>query len=113
MQQPSHGCTACVPLPAAAQKLQLLTAAGHDRGLYYWTTAAMEWEPQIEALWHMLGGPRLTNADKRKALTVGGAFFTCRRTEATVAYCCGARPRSILLDPPYPTLFFSFYFTTP
>ena len=23
--------------PAAAQKLQLLTAAGHDRGLYYWT----------------------------------------------------------------------------
>jgi hypothetical protein len=37
VQQPSHGCTACVPLPAAAQKLQLLTAAGHDRGLYYWT----------------------------------------------------------------------------
>eukprot|EP01047_Picozoa_sp_COSAG01_P005971 COSAG01_NODE_212_length_21797_cov_14.197806_6_plen_97_part_00 len=26
VQQPSHGCTACVPLPAAAQKLQLLTA---------------------------------------------------------------------------------------
>ena len=76
MQQTSHGCTACVPLPAAAQKLRLLTAAGHDRGLYYWTVAAMEWEPQIEALWHMLGGARLTNADKRKALTVGGAFFT-------------------------------------
>jgi hypothetical protein len=29
-----------VPLPAAAQKLQLLTAAGHDRGLYYWTRPA-------------------------------------------------------------------------
>lgn len=34
----------------------------------------------------------------------------CRRTEATVAYCCGARPRSILLDPPYPTLFLFFLF---
>eukprot|EP01049_Picozoa_sp_SAG25_P001730 SAG25_NODE_81_length_16694_cov_8.663332_20_plen_129_part_00 len=66
-----------MPLPAAAQKLQLLTAAGHDRGLYYWTVAVMaDWEPHLGPLWHMLGGARTTNADKRKALTVGGAFFT-------------------------------------
>ena len=30
-------------------------------------------------------------------------------SEATSAYCCGARPWSILLDPPYPTLFLFFF----
>jgi hypothetical protein len=35
-----------------------------------------DWEPHLGPLWHMLGGARTTNADKRKALTVGGAFFT-------------------------------------
>ena len=34
------------------------------------------WEPHQEAVWHMLAGPRSSGTDKRKALTVAGAFWT-------------------------------------
>ena len=34
------------------------------------------WETHLEAVWHMLAGPRASGADKKKALKVAGAFWT-------------------------------------